>query len=168
MESKRLQFRLIEESDAPFLYRLMNTKNWLENIGDRNIRNEYDAIQYMRNKMHPDLEVKGFINYVMIEKQSKQIVGTCSIHNRDGVDGIDIGYALLPQFEGNGFASEGASFLVNKVFEEFKPDKISAITTDENIGSCRLLEKIGFNHEDYIKIPGVKEQLKLYTLYPDK
>ncbi len=164
METSRLHIRLITDQDAPFLFELMNTTGWYKNIGDRGIKTEKDALNYMRNKMHPDLKVKGFVNHVMIEKSSNKIVGTCSVHDREGVKGMDVGYALLPKFEGKGYATEGAKAMVNLAFDFYKQKQVSGITIDANPASCRVLEKLGFEAMGYIKLPQVDEQIKLYLL----
>ncbi|MEO9484210.1 MAG: GNAT family N-acetyltransferase [Ekhidna sp.] len=164
IQTERLYLRIIQEEDASFLYQLMNTSKWHQHIGDRKIQSEADAIQYMQDRMHPDLKVKGFVNHVMIEKASGASVGTCSLHNREGVVGMDVGYALLPQFEGNGYAAEGAKAMVNHAFNVYDQSKIHAITNEENTGSCRLLEKLGFVQQGYADLPHLSEHIRLYSL----
>ena len=164
IQTQRLYLRIITEEDSHFLYRLMNTPKWFEYIGDRKVHNEADALQYMEDRMHPDLQVKGFVNHVMIEKTSNQPVGTCSLHDREGVEGLDVGYALLPAFEGKGYATEGARAMIDLAFEVYKQTEISAITNDANKGSWRLLEKIGFKQQGYVQLPDVQEAIRLYVL----
>ncbi|MEO9484170.1 MAG: GNAT family N-acetyltransferase [Ekhidna sp.] len=109
-------------------------------IGDRGVYSEIDALRYMNERMHPDLTKKGFVNHVMIEKETGVAVGTCSLHDRDGAEGIDVGYAFRAMHEGKGYASEGAKTMVKLAFEKYRLAYVSAITNDENIGSCRVLE----------------------------
>ncbi|MEO1254028.1 MAG: GNAT family N-acetyltransferase [Bacteroidota bacterium] len=166
LETERLQLRIIKAADASFLHQLMNTPKWFSYIGDRHINSEEDAIQYMKDKMHADLAVKGFMNHVMITKETNEPVGTCSLHDREGVEGLDIGYALLPEFEGKGYASEGAKAMVKMAFNIYQQTQVSAIVNDENEGSWRLLEKIGFQHQGYIQLPNMSGQVLLYVLNP--
>ena len=35
-------------------------------------------------------------------------MGSCGLYDREGLDGVDIGFAFLPQFEGQGFGFEAA------------------------------------------------------------
>ena len=164
IQTDRLVLRLITDADAHFLYRLMNTPKWYKYIGDRKVRNEADAIQYIQDRMHPDLRVKGFINHVMIEKTSNLPVGTCSLHDRAGVEGMDVGYALLPEFEGKGYAFEGAKAMTELAFNTYQQTKISAITNEDNHGSRQLLEKIGFSMQGYVQLSDSSEQIRLYVL----
>ena len=164
MKTERLTLRLIKKADAPFLHQLMNTKKWYAFIGDRGINSIADAQAYIEAKMSPVLSEKGFINHIMIHTETQQVVGTCSLHDRPGVDGIDIGYALLPEFEGKGFATEGAMAMIKLAFETLGQQRVSAITTDANLKSCHLLEKLGFAFNQYISLPGSDELIRLYVL----
>ncbi|MEP1032006.1 GNAT family N-acetyltransferase [Ekhidna sp.] len=164
METERLQLRLIKPDDAEFLHRLMNNAKWHKMIGDRGVYSAADALKYMKDRMDPDLDKKGFVNHVMIHKESGELVGTCSLHNREGVDGIDIGYALLPQYERKGYATEGAKAMVELAFNRYQLDQVNAITTSENVGSCRVLERLGFVHKGHVKLPDGVHEIRLYTL----
>ncbi len=164
METQRLKLQVVLPDDAEFLFKLMNTQKWYDFIGDRGIKTVDDARQYIMNKMHPKLSEKGFVNHLMIDKTTNKIVGTCSLHDRDGVDGMDIGYALLPEFEGKGYASEGAQAMISLAFNVHQQKRISAITSDDNKQSYGLLEKLGFTQNGYIKLPNSDESIRLYIL----
>ncbi len=165
LNTKRLNLRLINNEDAAFLYELMNSPTWHQMIGDRGVYSVEDALQYMQERMHPDLNEKGFVNHLMIEKETGIAVGTCSLHDRPGVAGIDIGYAILQEHEGKGYATEGAQAMVDLAFDQHQFKSVSAITTDENKGSCRVLEKLNFKHTSYIQLPGSTEKIRLYELF---
>lgn len=164
METKRLQLKLITREDALFLYELMNTQKWHQFIGDRRIHTPEDAAQYIGDQMSTDIHEKGFVNHLMIEKTTGNTVGTCSLHDRENVDGMDIGYALLPQYEGYGYATEGAEAMVKFAFEVQQQQQVSAITTPQNTGSCRVLEKLGFQYKGLIHLPNIDGEIKLYVL----
>lgn len=59
---------------------------------------------------------------------------------------IEVGWRLLPQFWGKGYATEGAKASLKYGFEILKLPQIAALTVDANIRSKRVLEKIGFHH----------------------
>lgn len=159
-----VELRLVTEEDAELLYNLMTSEKWLKYIGDKGINSINDARKYILDKMHPDLKKKGFVNHVIIDPETRSAVGTCSLHDREGVDGLDIGYAILETYEGQGYASAGAQKMLELAFHEHHAEKVGAITTDENVSSCRVLEKLGFLHDGYIQLPGSDEQLRYYRL----
>jgi len=161
---KRLTFRPIHTTDAPFLLQLMNTEKWLKYVGDKKVYSEADAKKYIDEKMDPNVWSRGFENYVMVLNETAQAVGTCSLHNREGIEGMDVGGALLPVFEGHGYAQEGVRAMIQKAFNEYNQVKVSAITHLENTRSGRALERTGFTFKEIIQLPHSTEDLKLYQL----
>ncbi len=161
-ETERLIIKPTNEDDSLFIYELLNTPKWITNIGDRNVNSIEDAANYIKKKMTPQLEKLGFSNYTVIRKSDGVKLGTCGLYDRDGLDGIDIGFAFLPQFEKKGYAFESANKILEVAISDFKIVEISAITTKENIASQKLLNKIGLKFERIIKIPNDNAELLLY------
>ena len=161
-ETERLILKPTTEADSSFIYELVNTPKWIKNIGDRNVNSNKDAANYIKNKITPQLEKLGFSNYTVIRKSDGIKLGTCGLYDRDGLDGIDIGFAFLPQFEKKGYAFESTSKLIEVAISDFKIKEIIGITTKENIASQKLLNKIGLKFEKMINIPNDDEELLLY------
>ena len=91
-------------------------------------------------------------------------MGTCGLYDRDGLEGIDIGFAFLPEYEGQGYAFESVQKLKAAATEIFKIPEIKAITTKDNIASQRLLEKLEMKKSGTIVLPNDKEELLVYSL----
>jgi RimJ/RimL family protein N-acetyltransferase len=163
-ETERLVLQPTTEEDAGFILELLNSPKWLAYIGDRNVHTEEDAIQYIKNKISPQLEKLGFSNYTLIRKADGIKIGSCGLYDREGVEGIDIGFALLPAFEGLGYGFESASKVLEIGKNEFNIDKFSAITTKNNLASQRLIEKLGLRYIETIRIPNDEEELLLYRI----
>ena len=163
-ETERLRITPTTEIDASLIFELMNTPKWIKYIGDRNVHSIEEAKKHIQEKMLPQLEKLGYGNNTVIRKSDGKKIGTCGLYDRDGLEGIDIGFAFLPQFEKKGYAFESVSKLLNVAIQDFKISKISAITIKENVGSQKLLTKIGMTFKEYIRIPNDDEELMLYTL----
>ena len=163
-ETPRLLLKPTSTEDARLLIELYNSPKWLEHIGDRNIKTEMQAAQYITEKMLPQQEKLGFGNYTIIKKLTGEKMGVCGLYDRKGLDGVDLGYAILPQFEKQGFVTESAARIVQAGFEDFNLDKIQAITNLVNTASQSILEKIGFTYLKNIFLPDDPEELRLYVL----
>ena len=150
--------------DSEFILELVNTPKWLKNIGDRKVYNLSDAEKYIMEKSVPQIERLGYGNYVMIRQSDQVKVGTCGLYDREGLDGVDIGFALLPAYERQGYAYEAAKELLQEGFGEFGLTKVSGITTTDNMASQKLLEKLGLIAVGPVVIPGDDEELILYEL----
>ncbi|MCB0649704.1 MAG: GNAT family N-acetyltransferase [Saprospiraceae bacterium] len=163
-ETERLFLRPTAEEDAAFILELMNTPKWLENIGDRNVRSIEDAKAYIQNRITPQLERLGFSNYTVIRKSDGAKLGSCGLYDREGLEGVDIGFAFLPQYEGQGYALESAQKVKDTGINHFGIRQISAITIPENMASRRLIEKLGLQFVEKIKLPDDDAELLLYRV----
>ena len=163
-ETDRLIIRPTNVSDAPFILELMNTPKWLQFIGDRKLKTIHDAANYISSKMLPQLKELGYSNNTVIRKFDNVKIGCCGLYNRIGLDGIDIGFAFLPNFEGKSYAYEASNKIKDAALNEFNIQTLKAITSKENVGSQRLLEKLGLTFTKMITIPNDPEALILYEL----
>ena len=164
IETERTILKPMAVEDAPFVYELVNTKEWIENIGQRNVHSEEDAKKYIQHKMVDHYEKHGYGNFLMTRKSDNQKIGCISLYNRDDVDGVDIGFAMLPDYMGKGYAYEGAVAVRNVARNDLKISGITAFTTKENIGSQKLIEKLGLQFKKTIIFGDEKEELLLYEL----
>jgi ribosomal-protein-alanine N-acetyltransferase len=163
-ETKRLILKPTSVEDAAFIFELLNTPKWLKFIGDRNVKSVESAKEYIKIKMLPQLKRLGYSNYTLIRKSDTMKIGTCGLYDREGLNGIDIGFAFLPQYERNGYAFEAANKLKHLAFDEFGIPEINAITTKENSSSQRLLEKLGLTLQGTTRLPDDDEELLFYTI----
>ena len=167
-ETERLFLRPTLEVDAFFIFELLNTPKWLRYIGDRQVRTEEAAKVYIQTRMLPQLARLGYGNYTVIRKSDEHKIGTCGLYDREGLEGLDIGFAFLPAFEGQGYAYEAASRIMQAGFEDFGQKVLQGITVRENLSSQRLLEKLGFSLQGTTRIPGDEEELLLYRRNSDE
>lgn len=167
-ETERLLLKPTSKDDAEFILRLFNTPKWLKYIGDRNVNTVEEARLYIKMRMIPQMERLGFSNYTILRKSDEEKIGICGLYDRAGLDGLDIGFALLPEFESNGYAFEATSKLKQVAFDEFDIIEIQAITSQDNISSQKLIEKLGLEFIGLVRLPNDTEDLFLYkTFSPD-
>ncbi len=162
-ETERLFIRPVAEEDADFVLELLNTPKFLELIGDREVRTKEQAVEYIRKKMLPQLYRLGFGNYAVIRKTDGVLLGTCGLHDRESLEGVDIGFAFLPQYERQGYAYESAERLKKAALEDFGIMQILGVTSKANLASQKLLEKLGLQFQRTIVLPKEKEEILLYS-----
>ncbi|MDX1828666.1 MAG: GNAT family N-acetyltransferase [Lutibacter sp.] len=163
-ETERLILKPTSEEDAEFIFELLNTPKWIKYIGDRNIKTVKNARDYIKTKMLPQLKKLGYSNYTLIRKADNCKIGTCGLYDREGLEGVDIGFAFLPEYERKGYAFESANKLKNVAFNKFGLTHINAITTKNNISSQKLIEKLGLELNGTTKLPNDDEELLLYKI----
>ena len=99
-KSKRLIIRPTLEEDAELIYQLMNSQKFIKYVGDRQVYSVENAEKYIQDKMLPQLHSLGYSNYSLINKKNGAKIGICGLYDREGIDGIDIGFGILPEYEG--------------------------------------------------------------------
>ncbi len=162
-QTERLIIRPTNTEDADFIFTLFNTPKWIENIGNRNIASTHHAKQYIETVMLGQFNQLGYSSYTIIKQSDNEKIGTVGLYDREGVDGIDFGFAFLPQFEGKGYAFESASKIKEVAVNKFKIKNLVAITRPSNTSSQKLLNKLGFSFKKDIILP--KHEFKEWLLY---
>jgi len=163
-KTERLIIRPTTTADAAFVYEVMNSKGWLEFIGDRGIKTIEDAKNYILEKMRPQQERLGYSNNTVIRKSDGVKMGSCGLYDREGLEGVDIGFSFLPEYGKQGYALESALKVKELALTEFGLTQINAITTVANINSQKLLKKLGLRFVKMIRLPNDEEELMFYQL----
>lgn len=162
-ETERLLLRPVLKKDAEFILALLNMPKWRRYIGDRNVHSIKEAEEYITTRMLPQLKRLGYGNYTVIRKSDQAKLGTCGLYDREGMDGFDIGFAFLPQYENRGYAFEAAEKIKNVAFTEWGIQFINGITSKENISSQNLLKKLGMMFIETTMLD--KEEVMLYRIH---
>jgi ribosomal-protein-alanine N-acetyltransferase len=72
-------------------------------------------------------------------------VGTICLWNFDyEMNAVELGYELLPHWQGKGLMSEAARKVVEFAFGELGADAVNACPSDYNFRSVALLARLGF------------------------
>ncbi|MEM0997014.1 MAG: GNAT family N-acetyltransferase [Bacteroidota bacterium] len=150
----RLHIRHFHLEDAAFLLELLNSPGWLRYIGDRGVRTLGDAQNYLQSRMLDHYRRWGYGMYLVAQRGSGRALGACGLVNRTGLEGVDLGFALLPEFEGQGYAREAAEAVVQDAWWRVELPRLLAITLPENHRSVRLLEQLGFETAGQIVMEG--------------
>lgn len=163
LETDRLRLRRLSLEDAEFILRLLNEPSFIQNIGDRGVRNIDDAQAYILKGPITSYERFGFGLWMVETKNDRTPIGICGLLKRDVLPDVDIGYALLPEFCSQGYALESASAVVLYAGEKLGLKRVAAVTNSDNESSIRLLEKMGFQYERMIRLSVDTPEIKLFA-----
>lgn len=150
-------------NDAAFILRLLNEPSFLKNIGDRGVHSLEDAYNYLRIGPMASYRANGFGLYRVQVKASGATAGMCGLVKRVTLQDVDLGYALLPEFCGQGYAVEAATAVLADARARLRIDRIVAITDPRNQASVRVLEKLGFSYEKMVQLTPDAIELKLFA-----
>ena len=162
-ETNRLIISELSLKDAPFFLKLVNTPNWIKYIGDRNVKTLKEAEDYLLNGTLKSYEEFGFGFYKLYHKEENKTIGICGLIKREQLEEVDLGFAFLPGFEGQGFGNEASLAIIALAKNRFHLKKLLAITLPMNSNSIKLLEKLGFTYQKNIKPFDDDEELLLFA-----
>ena len=163
LETQRLVLRELTVADTDFILQLLNEPAYIIFIGDRGVRTHQDARKYLQETIIGSYEKNGFGLYLVELIDDATPIGVCGLINRDGLPDVDIGYAFLAEYRGNGYATEAAEAVLKYGKHSVGLKRIVAITAVDNQGSINVLEKIGLRFEKLITLPGDDEEIMLFA-----
>jgi len=161
-ETERLILQPMSVDDKEFIFELYNRPKFIKYIGERGIKTLSDAENYILNRFLPQFDKLGYGNYLVVTKDKGDKIGGVGIFEREGLDVVDIGFSLLEEFEGKGYAYEAAQKVKSIGMDDFGLKKISAITSKDNFSSQKLIEKLGLKFKNYVTLPNEDEELMYY------
>ncbi|NML68929.1 GNAT family N-acetyltransferase [Chryseobacterium sp. RP-3-3] len=161
-ETERLIIQKISVDDKEFVFELYNRPKFIKYIGNRGVNSISDAENYIINRFLPQFDRLGFGNYLVVTKDKGEKIGAVGIFEREGLDVADIGFSLLEEYEGKGYAFEAAQMVKSIGMDLFGLTKISAITSKDNFSSQNLIEKLGLSFKNYVTLPDDDEELMYY------
>ncbi len=164
LETARLRLRELTPDDTGFVIELLNSPGWLQFIGDRNVKTNAQAREYLEMGPLKSYREQGHGLALVERKEDGQAIGMCGLLQRANLDHPDLGFALLPAYSGQGYAFEIASATVAHAISALSLPTLYAIVNPDNVRSISLLEKLGFLFTRPHHLPGVEKELSLYTL----
>ena len=145
LETARLFLRPFNKNDIDAVYTM---------------RSDADVMRFIREPQTRRGEAESWINLTssrwekekigfcaVIEKASSQFIGWCGLWRLKETDEIEVGYALVKDFRGQGYASEAAEALLIYGFDRLNLKEIVAVARPENRDSWRVMERLGMTYD---------------------
>ena len=126
--------------------RYLRYYEWAER-SEQEVR-EFVAIFLDQQKEDPRLNLQLAVTL----KTTGQLIGSCGIRMKSHESHeADIGFEVDPDYWGHGYASEAAGAIVRYGFDELRLHRIWTWCIADNIGSRRVLEKLGMQQEGRLR-----------------
>ncbi len=108
-------------------------------------------LERLREAKSPDSWRDGFGIVLVAEER---LIGVCSFNGPpDAKGGVEISYAIVPEYAGRGYATEAARLLIAHAFGSGQVQTVCAHTPPVAGASTRILEKCGFHNGGEIVDP---------------
>ncbi|MGI9249486.1 MAG: GNAT family N-acetyltransferase [Woeseiaceae bacterium] len=164
LETERMVLRRVTLDDAGLMLAVWNDPAFIRHVGDRGIRTLEQAEAALQEGAFKLYEEYGYGPYCMSLKKDGTQIGICGLFRRDNLDDPDIGFGVLPDFCGKGFAGEAAAAVVAHARDDLGIEYLTAIVSPENVASIGLIEKLGLRFSRGITMPGDEDEISLYGM----
>ena len=164
LSTPRLSLREFTPLDAPFLLRLVNEPGWIRNINDPGVRTVDDALTWAEGRLFKAYRELGHGFWAVQRREDGVLVGMCGLFKRAALPEPDLGYALLAEHEGQGYALEAARGCVTHARDVLGWSTLMAITAVDNPKSVALLAKLGFMEQGQEQLEGYNEPSRVFRL----
>lgn len=163
LATARLRLRSATLDDAAFYLALLNDPGFLAHIGDRGVRTLDEARRALEEGPLAMQAARGHSLYVVELKETGVPLGMCGLIKRETLDGVDLGYAFLAAYCGQGYAYE-AGRAVLALAPSLGLRRVLAITSPNNLASNHLLRKLGMRFERYVQLRPEEAGTNLYSI----
>ena len=124
------------------------------------VRDELGTAVYLHQNLE-HWENYGFGIWMLRDAATTAVIGRAMLRHLDveGMDAVEVGYGFVPEYWGQGLATEIACACLRIAFDQLRLPSIVAITTPANLASQRVMLKAGLAYERDITHAGVPHLL---------
>ncbi|MFT5820809.1 MAG: ribosomal-protein-alanine N-acetyltransferase [Crocinitomix sp.] len=115
--------------------------------GDGGIVGEAEIERRIKENVMGDYAKYGYGRWAVELKGGKKFIGFAGLKFMADLNEVDLGYRLLFDYWGKGLATEAAKACLDYGFNTLQLKRIIATVLPDNIGSVRVLEKVGMQYE---------------------
>jgi ribosomal-protein-alanine N-acetyltransferase len=151
LETERLYLRRLEKEDVKEVFALRSDKEVMKYIPRPLVKTNEEALEHIA-MIDEKIENNEGINWAITLKDNPKLIGIIG-HYRIKPEHFraEIGYMLLPEYQGKGIIVEAIKETLNYGFQVMKLHSIEAIIDPENYASESVLQKSGFVKEAHLK-----------------
>ena len=152
LNAARLKLKLVTLEDLDAIYKMQSN----ELVARYNTIGIPDDKEFTKtlidNALGDDTFGKTNFWWTLALKESNQFIGEAGLNlSKFKYKSGEIFYALHPDFWGNGYATEAIEAILNYAFVDLSLHRISAGVATENVGSIKLLERVGMQREGKLR-----------------
>jgi ribosomal-protein-alanine N-acetyltransferase len=149
LETERLLLRRLNENDADGIFSLRSNPE-VNRYLDRDPHEKKEQAYSFIEMINSNIDNESAYYWAITLKKTAEFAGTICVWNlSDDRSKAEIGYELLPSFQGMGIMKEALDAVLKFVFSELKMSSIEAQTHPDNLASGKLLSHFNFILEEH-------------------
>jgi RimJ/RimL family protein N-acetyltransferase len=151
IETARLRLRPLQREDAPAFFEFWSDPANVRYFSFAPMHELGQAQARIDQKLQAARDGTS-LNCVIEARETGQILGDCALFNGVAASRrAEIGYCLGRRHWGQGYMFEAADALVDHGLQHARVHRIEADIDPHNLPSIRLVERLGFKREGYLR-----------------
>ena len=119
-------------------------------------------LAYTRDYIKNIYELYGFGVWTVLLRETGEVIGRAGLSYREGFEDPELGFLIAVPWQGRGLATEVCRAILTFGKEELEFTKVIAFVMPENAVSCHLLQKLGFQEKEEVRLLGKRHLLWEY------
>lgn len=151
LKTPRLRLRALKSSDIPSVFAIFSDPQTMR-YWSRPAMRELSEAEELVKEIGKLAASRTLFQWGLALREDDAVIGTCTLawldwtHRRS-----EIGYALASPHWRRGYMSEALPVLIDHAFGELSLRRLEADVDPRNEASLRLLDKLGFKREGYLR-----------------
>lgn len=146
IETERLLLRSYEPEDFEPLYQLWSDAEVMKYVRAGWTPTRQEVTDYFP-RVRKRWGERGFGHLAVTLKESGEFIGYCGFQYIEETPEVELLYGLARPHWRKGYTTELARACLRWVFENTELERIVALAHPENVGSWRVMEKVGMRYE---------------------
>lgn len=153
IHTPRLVLRPFELSDSEALFQINANPQVMKYITtpDQNLA---QTREFLRHGPLNDYQQYGYGRLACFDKSSQKLIGFCGIKYLPTLGEKDIGYRFLPEYWGQGIATEACNAVIDYTRENTQLDRLVGLALPDNKASIHIFKKLGMHYEKQVVSKG--------------
>ena len=149
------QFEMTDENEVYFLRSSDEVNKFIDRPRANSIEDARKFIEKITNGEYKD----AFIWAIELKEKKGFVGSVCLLRFEPENNSAEVGYEMLPSFQGKGIVQEALKKVLEYGFETLGLDTINAVIHPDNIKSIKLAERFGF-----VRTGQLEEKFGIYSL----
>lgn len=164
LETERLLLRPFRPGDEAEVLAFSSNPVINKYTGDPVITTLEGVSKLIKNVWLHDYKTYGYGRFAVIHKKDAKIIGFCGVKFLKELHETDLGYRFLPEYWGQGLATESSKAIIAYAFNTLQLDSLVASVYPKNDASTSVLKKLNFQFEKTAPYPNETDPLHWYRL----
>lgn len=163
MKRPTLSLRELNKTDFHNLYSLHGDPEIMKYISNGIALTKEQCLAKLNQYIKEQNDSSELGCWAIEDSETNEFIGMVMIKYFKGIIEPGLGYSILQKYFGMGITTEACEMIIQRYFNKSDFKNLWAITSPENIGSIKVLEKLGFKLKKQELYLGLNQSTPQFT-----